>query len=163
MAAPKYLRKGTAGNVAVTTAVVVATADSIPATGPDGKLDISFIPNVDVNTVLAFENLAIGDLVNFFLSGGVTKARKADATTPGKEADGYVLAAVTAGNPATVYSEGTNSGVSGLTVGSPVFMSATAGLSTTTEPTAAGQVSQRIGVAITATSYNFDRGLPFEL
>ena len=45
----------------------------------------------DTGTVTTSEALAAGDLVNIWNSSGA-KARKADATTAGKEAHGFVLA-----------------------------------------------------------------------
>lgn len=88
--------------------------------------------------------------------------RKADATTAGKEAHGFVLAAVTSGNPATVYFEGTNTQVSGQTPG-PVFLQTTAGVGGPTVPSASGNVVQQIGVAVSATAVNFERGTPVTL
>jgi hypothetical protein len=108
----------------------------------------------DVALVAASENLAAGDFVNIFDSSGA-KTRKADATTAGKEAHGFVLSAVTSGNNATVYFEGTNTGVTGATPG-PAYLSATAGLSTSTAPSSSGNVVQRLGVAVSATAINFE-------
>jgi len=124
-----------------------------------GKLDTTMIPTricADTNSAPASENLAAGDFVNLWSDGGTLKARKADASTTGKEAHGFVLAAVTSGNSATVYREGTNTQVSGLTVGSKYYLSAaTAGGIVTTAPSATGNVIQLIGIANSATQINF--------
>ena len=59
-----------------------------------GKLDNSVMPvgiGADTAAITASEALAAGDLVNIWNSSGF-KVRKADATTPGKEAHGFVLA-----------------------------------------------------------------------
>jgi hypothetical protein len=110
----------------------------------------------DTTSAPASENLAAGDFVNLWSDGGTLKARKADASTTGKEAHGFVLAAVTSGNSATVYREGTNTQVSGLTVGSKYYLSAaTAGGIVTTAPSATGNVIQLIGIANSATQINF--------
>jgi len=61
---------------------------------------------------------------------------------------------VTSGNTGTVYFEGTNNQVTGQTVGR-VFLSATTpGKTTSTAPTAAGHIVQRLGVAYSATEIN---------
>jgi len=88
--------------------------------------------------------------------------RKADATTAGKEAHGFVLSAVTSGNPATVYFEGTNTQVTGQTPG-PVYLQTTAGTGGATIPSASGNVVQQVGVAVSATAVNFERGAPVTL
>jgi hypothetical protein len=116
----------------------------------------------DTQVVEASENLAAGDLVNIHNSTGA-KARKADATTAGKEAHGFVLAAVTSGQPATVYFEGSNTQVTGLTPG-PQYLSTTPGLSTHTPPSGSGNILQKVGVATDAAVLNFEgNGLTVEL
>lgn len=124
-----------------------------------GRIDNSMMPvgiGTDTGAVTASENLSAGDFVNIWNSTGA-KVRKADATTAGKRAHGFVLASVTSGNTATVYFEGTNTAVTGQTPGE-VFLSTTAGLSTATAPSASGNVVQRIGFAISATAINFQAG-----
>jgi hypothetical protein len=100
--------------------------------------------------------LAAGDYVNIHNSAGA-KARKADATTAGKEAHGFVLAAFGSGATATVYMEGTNTQVTGQTAGR-VYLSTTAGAGTATPVSGAGQVSQVIGFATSTTTVNFHSG-----
>jgi hypothetical protein len=90
------------------------------------------------------------------------KVRKADATTSGKEAHGFVLAAVTSGANATVYFEGTNTQVTAQTPG-PVFLQTTAGTGGATAPSASGNVVQRLGVAVSTTAVNFEGGVPVVL
>jgi hypothetical protein len=156
--------KMTAGGI-IAPAVLNATASSAGAGDAakvvqldgTGRIDTSMMPvgvAADVAVVAASENLAAGDFVNIHNSTGA-KVRKADATTAGKEAHGFVLGAVTSGNNATVYFEGTNTGVTGATPG-PVYLSATAGLSTSTAPSSSGNVVQRLGVAVSATAVNFE-------
>ena len=94
----------------------------------------------DTKAITTSEALAAGDFVNIWNSSGA-KVRKADASVAGKEAHGFVLAAVGSGNPATVYFEGTNTQVTGATPG-PVFLSTTPGLSTSTSPSGAGNSLQ---------------------
>ena len=115
----------------------------------------------DTGTVTTSEALAAGDLVNIWNSSGA-KARKADATTAGKEAHGFVLAAFGSGVPATVYFEGTNTAVTGLTPG-PQFLNTTAGAASSTAPSGSGNVVQRVGVAVSATAFNFQLNSPIVL
>lgn len=163
--------KMTAGGI-VAPAVLNATTSSAGAGDAakivqldgTGRIDNTMMPvgiGVDVATIAAGENLAAGDFVNIYNDSGA-KARKADATTSGKEAHGFVLAAVTSGNNATVYFEGTNTGVTGLTPG-VVFLSATAGVATGTAPSSSGNVVQRLGVAVSATAVNFEPHPPVVL
>lgn len=163
--------KMTAGGI-VAPAVLNATASSAGAGDAakivqldgTGRIDSTMLPvgvGADVATIAAGENLAAGDFVNVYNDSGA-KARKADATTSGKEAHGFVLAAVTSGNNATVYFEGTNTGVTGLTPG-VVFLSATAGVATGTAPSSSGNVVQRLGVAVSATAVNFEPHPPVVL
>lgn len=131
-----------------------------------GKLDISVMPTgigADTAIITASEALADGDLVNIWNNAGTANARKADASVTGKEAHGFVLAAVASSASATVYFEGTNSHLSGLTPG-PQFLSSTVpGKPTTTVPTGTGKVVQKVGIAINATTINFESGDPIAL
>lgn len=167
MAGDKYIYQN-AGTLtekaAVQTSAGAGNAGNIPALDSTGRLDSSMLPvgiGADTKLIAASENLAAGDFVNVHNSTGA-KVRKADATTSGKEAHGFVLAAVTSGNNATVYFEGTNNQVSGLTPG-VVFLATTAGTSSGTAPSAAGNVVQRLGVAVSATEVNFEGSQPIVL
>jgi hypothetical protein len=111
------------------------------------------ISAVDTATIQASENLAAGDFVNIHNVSGNARVRKADASTSGKEAHGFVLSAVTSGNNAVVYFEGRNTQVSGRTPGARQYLSAsTPGAVTETPPTGSGNVLQYLGVAIGATT-----------
>lgn len=149
----------------VSTSAGAGDAAKLPALDGTGRLDTSFMPvgiGADTATISATENLAAGDFVNVHNSSGA-KVRKADASN-GRTAHGFVLAAVTSGNPATVYFEGQNTGVTGKTPGATQFLSAsTAGASTETAPTTAGQVVQQLGVAASATVIVFEAEQPITL
>lgn len=148
----------------VTSSAGAGDSGKLAALDGSGKLDATMMPTgvgADVATITASENLAAGDFVNIWDSTGA-KARKADATTAGKEAHGFVLSAVTSGNPASVYFEGSNTGVSGMTPGL-VYLSTTAGVATSTAPSGSGNVVQRIGVATSATAINFEANAPVVL
>jgi hypothetical protein len=149
---------------AKTTSAGAGDAGKVVALDAAGKLDTSFMPTgiaADTASITASEALSAGDYVNIWNSTGA-KARKADATTAGKEAHGFVLAAVSNGASATVYFEGTNSSVTGQTPG-VVFLSITPGAGTTTAPSASGNVVQRIGFASSATAVNFQSQEPIVL
>lgn len=178
---------------ALTTSAGAADADKIPALNASGVLDSSILNAVassagagdagktvaldgagridstmmpvgigaDTASIQASENLAAGDFVNIHNSSGA-RVRKADATTAGKHAHGFVLASVSSGANATVYFEGTNTAATGQTPGD-VFLQTTAGLGGGTAPSSSGNVVQRLGVATSATSVNFEAGTPIVL
>ncbi|CAN7371098.1 hypothetical protein LJR074_002210 [Acidovorax sp. LjRoot74] len=162
MAAKKFLRfiNGIFTEVfGVQTSTGAANAGDIVALDDTGRLDNSLMPvgiGADTKSITTSEALAAGDWVNIWNSTGA-KARKADATTAGKEVHGFVLAAASSGASALVYFEGTNTQVTGQTPG-PVFLQTTAGTGGATIPSASGNVVQRIGVALSATEVNFEGG-----
>lgn len=170
MAANKYVEVDTTNGrlkeaQGVQSSAGAGDAGKYPALDAAGKLDSSMMPTgvaADTKSIAATENLAAGDLVNIYISSGV-KCRKADATAAGKEAHGFVLAAVTSGNNATVYFEQINNQVSGLTPGAMYFLNTTAGGVTSTPPTGSGNVIQRIGPALSATELEFMPGDPVVL
>jgi len=157
-----------AGKIQEEAALKVSTgvpdADCIVATGADGKLDISLMPNgVGGNVVVlpASEALAAGDYVNIFDDGGTISVRKADASVVGREADGFVEDAVSAAANATVYVEGVNPNVLGtITEGAPLYLSTTPGQATDTAPQGAGEVVQRLGKVTSGTQAVFEPGQP---
>lgn len=122
---------------------------------PDAMMPVGI--GADTASIVASENLASGDFVNIWNDSGTIKVRKADATTAGKEADGFVLDAVTAAANATVYFEGRNTSLTSLTLGARYYLSAaTAGGVVTTPPSSAGNVVQFLGRAVSATSLSFE-------
>ena len=167
MAAKKFLRlvNGVLTEIfGVQTSAGAGNAGDLVSLNDTGRIDNSMMPvgiGADTSTITASETLAAGDWVNVW-NGAGAEVRKADATTAGKEAHGFVLSAVTSGNPATVYFEGTNTQVTGQTPG-PVYLQTTAGAGGTTIPSASGNVVQQIGVAVSATAVNFERGTPVTL
>lgn len=144
---------------AKTTSAGTDDAGRIPALDASGRLDTSMMPvgiGPDTATIEASENLAAGDFVNVFDDAGTTKVRKADASTASaaRRAMGFVLANVTAPANATVYFEGQNTQLSGLTAGTTYVLSHTepGGVvalgSATTTP---GHILQVLGDAIGTT------------
>lgn len=129
-----------------------------------GRIDATMMPvgiGADTAVITTTEILSAGDLVNVWNSTGA-KVRKADATVAGKEAHGFVLAGFGSAVSATVYFEGTNTGMTGLTPG-PQFLATTAGTATATAPSASGNVVQRVGFAVSATAMNFQSQPPITL
>ena len=170
MAAKKYLAL-IAGKISevvgLVTSAGAADAGKIVALDDTGRLDSSVMPaGIGANTksLTAYEALAAGDFVNEFLDGGALKVRKADATTAGKEADGFVLAAVTAGGSAAVYPlSGSNTQCTGLTIGSTYYLNTTAGGVTATAPSGAGNFIQKLGKAVSATELIVSANDPYYL
>ena len=162
----KYIALNSNGIQAEVASTVVSTgvteAGKIVGLDSNGRLDVSVMPvgiGADTNVIVASEALAAGDFVNVYDATGTPKVRKADATTAGKYANGFVLASVAQDGNATVYAEGTNNQVTGATAGR-VFLSTTAGGFTSTPPSASGNVTQSIGYAVSATAINFQAGEP---
>lgn len=150
---------------AITTSSGAADADKIPALDSTGKFDTSFMPvgiGADTKSIVSSENLSAGDIVNVYNDTGTPKVRKADATTAGKEASGFVLSAVTAPAAATVYFEGTNTQRSGLTPGGRYYLGTTAGgvVLESSAPAATNNVQQMVGIALSATELSFEMGEP---
>lgn len=131
-----------------------------------GKVDATMMPpetGLQVRTITTSEALSAGNLINIHNSSG-EKVRKADATTPGKEADGYVLASASSGAPVVVYTEeGIISGLTGLTPGTQMFLDTTAGAANATAPSGSGNVVQSIGKAVSATEILFRPQQPITL
>lgn len=167
MAGNKYIKNlnGTLTEQAATQVGGVGNENQIPALDSTGRLADSMMPVGVVPEVVSLptsDNLTAGDFVNIYNNAGTATARKADATTAGKEAFGFVLAATTAPATALVYTEGTNTQVTGATPGL-VFLSTTAGGFTSTAPSSAGNSVQRVGVATSATTINFEPQQPITL
>jgi hypothetical protein len=167
--ADKYIKNnsGQLAEVEATTSSSGAgSAGKIVALDSAGKLDNTMMPTgIGATTKLAAttESLSAGDLVNLFNDSGTIKARKADASN-GRRAVGFVLSAVTSPNNATVYLDGTITGLTGLTPGAAYYLSgATAGAATATAPTTSGYISQEIGIALSATEINFEEQQPITL
>ena len=148
-----------------TTSAGAGDTGKLTALDAAGKLDITFMPTgigPDTAVITTSEILSAGDLVNVWNSAGA-KVRKADGTTAGKEAHGFVLAGFGSGASATVYFEGSNTGVTGLTPGQQWLSGAAAGLAVAAAPSGTGKTVQKVGFATSATSLNFQAGEPITL
>lgn len=147
-----------------TTSVGAADSGKLAALDATGRLDTTMMPvgvAADTASIMTSEALAAGDFVNIWNSTG-PKVRKADATTSGKKAMGFVLAAFSSGIAATVYFEGSNNQVTGQVPGD-VFLQIVAGTAGATAPNASGNLVQNIGFATSATSINFQSQVPVTL
>ena len=136
----------------------VGDAFKIVATGADGKLDNSLMPNgIGAQTTIATasETLGAGKFVNYFDNAGAFSARLADNSN-GRPANGYVLTEFTVGQPAVVYPlDGVNSALTGLVVAGAYYLGTAGGVIATPldEETEAGtgKISQALGIAKSAT------------
>lgn len=166
--ADKYIEISS-GNLKEKEPVIASTgagdSGKVIALDASGKLDDTFMPTgigADIKLIECTENLSAGNFVNVYNATG-TKCRKADATTAGKECDGFVISAVTSGQNATVYFEGINNQLTGLTEGAVYFLGTTAGAGVTTAPSASGNIVQKVGKAISATEISFEPSQPIEI
>ena len=147
-----------------TTSAGAGDSGKVVALDSSGRIDTTMMPvgiAADTSSITTSEALSAGDLVNVWNSTGA-KVRKADATTAGKEAHGFVLSASGSGASATVYFEGSNTGISGATPGL-LYLSTTAGGFSSTAPSRSGNVVQRVGFATSATAMNFQSNVPITL
>lgn len=169
MAGAKYLAN-VAGDLAeiisAQTSAGPGDAGKVIALNSTGTIDITMLPTgvgADVATVVASEALAAGAFVSIWSNAGTPNARNADASTTGKQADGFVLAAYSASASAVVYFAGNNNQVTSATAGR-VWLSDTApGGFRATAPTGSGKISQLIGTATSASNINFEQQRPIVL
>lgn len=165
----KYLeRNATSGQVAevqpVTVSAGAGDAAKVAQLDAAGRWDPSLMPVgivADTFTSTASGALSAGDAV--YLTSGSLIAR-ASAAAAGNGTIGFVLAASAPAAAATIYFEGRNTGVSGLTPGTRYYLSdATPGGLTATPVTGAGKLHQYVGTAITATSLAWEPEDPIVL
>jgi hypothetical protein len=170
MAGNKYLKNASGvitEEASIQSSSGAGDAGKIPALDSSGKLDSTMMPTgvgADTSSIATSEDLSAGNIVNVHDSSGA-KVRKADASGGvAKMGVGFVLSSVTSPANATVYKEGTITGLSSLTIGARYYLSgSTAGAITTTAPTTAGHIVQYIGYAISATELVFEPSDPIVL
>ena len=140
-------------------------AGKIASLDSTGRWDNSMMPTgigAETASIATTEDIAAGSFVNIYVSSGV-KCQKADATTGGKRAHGFVLASTTSGQNATVYLAGLNTGVTSLTAGTYYYLHTTAGGVTSTAPSGSSNGVQGIGVATSTTAIAFQPTLMYVL
>lgn len=136
----------------------VADAGKIPALDSTGRLDGSMMPvgiGASTTQATASEAIGAGKFINYWDNGGVFSMRLADNSN-GRQADGYVIAAVDNGTVGTAYPlDGANAQLSGLTVGTRYWLGTAGGVTATpldeTDTGNTNKVSQYLGVAKSAT------------
>lgn len=159
--ANKYLAESLGRTIeveAIDTSAGAADAGKLAALDASGKWPLNMMPTgvaPDVQPVVASEALAAGDVVNIYDNAGTANVRKADATTEGKEAHGFVVEAFASGATADVYKDGSNDQVTGLSIGNQ-YLDTTPGQVTGVAPQAAGNVVQQVGVSTSATTLSFE-------
>jgi hypothetical protein len=171
MAIPKFLKQVSG---VITESVIgikeFAGADNrVVVTGDDGYISSTLLPagmgGDIVVPMVASGPLAAGDLVNVFDSGSnVPKVRKADATTAGMEAHGFVDAAYSAdATNVKVYFEGNNTQNSSTFSVGKQYLSTVAGKTQANAPSGSSQIVQIVGYATSTSSLNFQSTTPFIL
>lgn len=172
MAVQKFLTwANAAGNqIKEILALVVSTGSSdagkVVATGADGRLDMTLMPTgigASTTSAVASEALDAGAQVNIYDNAGVITARNANSTDGTKLSHGFVLSAVASGSTATIYLDGEDTGLTGLTTGSEYFLSTTSGAIATTPPSSSGNVVQSVGYAISPTTLVYKPKTPIIL
>lgn len=133
---------------AIQTSAGAGSAGSIVALNASGQVDPTMIPpgyENQVRSILTSEIIAAGAYVSIFNNSGTPNVRNADNGTPGKEANGFVLAGFGSAATATVYLGGPNNGLTGLTIGTRYFLGAVGAVTTTPpDPTNAGNAGKFI-------------------
>ena len=151
--------------VPITTSAGVGDANKMIQTNSAGKLDLTLMPpelNVQATTLPASEDLTAGQLVNVWVDTGTTKVRKADGSTS-RRATAYVSAGFLSGATATIYIEGLNTNMTGLTPGGMCWLGAAGAVTQTPPASGSGGISQIVGTAISATSLDFMPNDPYYL
>lgn len=146
-------------------------AGKLVALNPSGTIDTTMLPpgvELQTRSILASEDLSASALVNIYNNSGTPNVRNADNGAAGKEAVGFVLAAVTNGNNATVYvGSGLITGLTGLVPGTRYYTGAVGALTTTppdaTNSANAGKFVQFIGYPDSVTEFSFEPDAPVYL
>ena len=145
----------------INTSVGAGDANKLISTDATGKIASTLLPaglGVDTISVLASEALSAGDFVNLYNNSGTLNVRKADNSNS-REANGFVLTAVSNAATGTVYLKGQNTSVTGLTPGT-IYYLGTAGGTTTTAPSASNTIIQVLGKTLSATNLMFEYDEP---
>jgi len=163
MAAPSYTEHLGEGDLGVKTTIQESAgagdADKIPATGADGKLDLTFLPDAiqPISHSGTFGGTVAAGKFIFADSADAYKIKAATNTGVATKAGGFVMAGGAADDPATYYSGGKVTGLTGITANAKYYLD-TAGGYTTTAPTAAGSIVQVVAIGIDSTSLEITIG-----
>lgn len=153
------------GIKALVTSSGTTDANKIVSTGPDGRLDVSLMPDgfgVRVLEAMAFEAIAAGDFVHFQKQGAGLVMRKA-SNNDGGTAHGFCLEAVAKDAKGKVSPLGNTNVVPGanFTVGEVQWLG-TLGKSIETPLDASNstnftKINQKLGIAISSTEIDTQR------
>lgn len=167
--ADKYLGINSSGITSevegTVTSAGAANAGKIVALDANGKLDPTVLPSGigdPSKSIAASENMTAPCLVNIHNSSG-QKVRYADASTAAaaKQAMGFIKDSVVSPANVNVYFEGEIPGFVGLVPGDTYYLSDTTPGGVTNIPvTAAGRILQRVGVATSDTTLDFEVNPP---
>lgn len=133
-------------------------AGEIVALDASGKIDPSVLPvgvGPDVKAILASEAIGAGKYVNIYDNLGVANIRLADNSNS-RPAHGFVKDAVANAAIGTVYFEGANDDLTGLTAGLRYYLGTAGGVTATPPVFPAATIHQLVGSAISATEINTD-------
>lgn len=142
-------------NDAIEVSAGAGDAGKIIKLDSSGRIDVSVLPvgvGPDVAVLETSEDLTAGDYVNIWNDGGTEKVRLADQSN-GRDAHGFVKAAHLTASNATIYFEGPNDDLAGLTPGARQYLG-TAGAATSTPQTTG--LHQFLGIAVDANTINTD-------
>lgn len=165
---PLHLENGVPTEVpAISSSTGAVDANKLVATGANGRIDESILPpgvGADIKIIEASESLAAGDFVTIHDVSGSARVRKADASDGvAGQAHGFVRDSVASAANATVYFEGPNDQLSGLTAGVTYVLSHTTpgGVVALSEASStAGHILQVVGYATEETEINAEIGKP---
>lgn len=150
--------------VPISTSAGAGDSGKMIQTNSAGKLDLTLMPaeiTAQAKVYPASEDVAAGDLVNIWYDVDTWKVRLAAASTS-RLASAYVNAGFLTGANATVYTEGFNNQLSGLTPG--LVWLGEAGAVTQTPPSSgSGGIAQIVGTALSATELEFESNDPLTL
>lgn len=132
-------------------------------TTDEGFVDDSLFPpgiGQDIITRPATEAIAAGAPVNLYDDAGTPSMRNADASSPAKQANGFVKSAIASGASGKVYAGGFVGGLDGLSSGSRYYLAASAGQFTAVpldpdDPANAGRIHQFVGTAVSEDTLLF--------
>jgi len=133
-------------------------AGELVALDSSGKIDVSVLPTgvgPDVKNILASEAIGAGKYVNIYDNGGTANIRLADNSNS-RPAHGFVKDAVANAAVGTVYFEGANDDLTGLTPGARYYLGTAGGVTITPPAFPAATIHQLLGSAISATEINTD-------
>jgi hypothetical protein len=151
-----------AGKLTQVEATVVSAgagdAGEVVALDASGKLDVSVLPTgvgPDVKIILASEAIGAGKYVNIYDNAGTANIRLADNSNS-RPAHGFVKDAVASAANGTVYFEGANDDLTGLTSGARQYLATAGGVTVTPPVFPAATIHQLVGSAVSATEINTD-------